>query len=459
MGKNSKQRRDARARQRQQDRNRHTGERRARGPNVGGSGMPSVDELAEALLAIHVDLAVERQPMPREVAELSRNVEVDASFAAAVWRVAEQRLLAHLGGLWAGGWQPRELHRELHRTVKGAAGVRLTDLAIANDDKARPASTLDGRWRDQIDELQLPASDGRPKWIARWIAAERLTATEALSIVVSVMLSMRLPRIEVLMPPPGAAGDSSLWTPPDEGVEGAAADPVLQKIRALLSKAESSTFEAEATAFTLKAQELMTRHAIDVAMLGGPTDARGGRPVMARLPLDAPYIDAKSLLLQHVAEQTRCRALYLTGLAMSSVVGFASDVAATEMLFTSLLVQAESALADAARRAPAGTRTRSQAYRSSFLLGFAGRIRDRLEASNRAVHADVEAEQGNAFLPVLLSRQAAIDDVIAERFGDLHRSKVRGGFDAAGWTGGTVAADNARLSKADVGSAARPALE
>ena len=41
---------------------------------------------------------------------------------------------------------------------------------------------------------------------------------------------------------------------------------VLDKVRALLAKAESTTFDAEAEAFTAKAQELMARHRIDRAV-------------------------------------------------------------------------------------------------------------------------------------------------------------------------------------------------
>ena len=228
---------------------------------------------------------------------------------------------------------------------------------------------------------------------------------------------------------------------------------MLVRIRALLAKAESTTFEAEAMAFTAKAQELMTRHAIDASLLqnGAGSDEQ---PVMVRLPVDAPYADVKSLLLQTVAEVGRCRAVFHSGLAMSTVVGFAADVPAVELLFTSLLLQAQTALADTAARAPAGTRTRSQSYRSAFLLAYTERIGDRLQETNDEVFAEVEAEKGGAFLPVLRSRDAAVDDHLAERFGELTTGRVRGGYDAAGWAGGRTAADNARLHAGELTEAA-----
>jgi hypothetical protein len=199
----------------------------------------------------------------------------------------------------------------------------------------------------------------------------------------------------------------------------------------------------------------MTRHAIDSAMLQHDGERNDGGPATIRIPVDPPYVDAKSLLLQIVAEASRCRAVMHSGLSLSTVVGFPDDLAAVELLFTSLLVQAQTALADAARRAPAGTRTRSQSYRSAFLLAYAHRIGERLEQINDAVYAQVRQERGDDFLPVLRSRSDRVDDAAAERFGTVSQSRVRGGYDPAGWAGGTHAADQARLNLADLVEADR----
>src|SRR5690606_25766932 len=126
------------------------------------------------------------------------------------------------------------------------------------------------------------------------------------------------------------------------------------------------------------------------------------------------------------------RAVFMTSLAMSTVVGHASDLAAVEMMFTSLLVQAQAAMANAARSAPPGARTRSRGYRSAFLLSYATRIGQRLEEINRAVVAETELEAGTSLLPVLASRDAVVKGTVDELFGTLTRSAVRGGYDAAG---------------------------
>ena len=183
--------------------------------------------------------------------------------------------------------------------------------------------------------------------------------------------------LPTLIPPPGS-------TAPASGEVADVDDPVLVKVRALLAQAESTTFDAEAAAFTAKAQELMARHAIDAAVLWASSE-RDERPTTIRLPIDDPYADIKALLLHHVALRSRCRAVRHVHYGLVSVVGFASDVAAAELLFTSLLVQSQAALqAEGAKAAP-GARARSRSFRSSFLLSFTRRVDQRLAEINAAV--------------------------------------------------------------------------
>jgi hypothetical protein len=397
-------------------------------------------------------MVVEAARVRHEGADISRLLANLGRLAAPVVdRVLERSLQNRVDQLWQDGWQPAELVRQARRGCDTAAAARLVASAIATDHAARRADTLDARWIAQVDEFDLPPSDGRAGWMKRWAAAEHTDRTSALDAAVDALATvLALPSIEVLLPPPGgqqagseAGARARTVVPPP--TTGAQADPVLERVRRLLAKAESSTFEAEATAFTAKAQELMTRHAIDAALLHGTGDDTE-QTVSVRVPVDNPYVKAKSLLLQIVAQHGRCRSVALSSLAMSSVIGFPADVAAVELLFTSLLLQAQRALNEAARTAPPGTRTRRQSYRSAFLVAYAQRIDDRLGEINDAVYADVEATQGGSFLPALRSRAEQIDAEVSERFGTLASSTVRGGYDAAGWAHGRHAADQARLT-------------
>ncbi len=360
---------------------------------------------------------------------------------------AEAFLIAGVSRNWNAGWQPAELARQGSRGCQTAAGGRLVAAAIAADNAQRPQDSLDPRWRQQLANLDLPETEGDSGWLRDWAGSEALAHRQVVDIVVDVICNLGvLPPLEPLLPPPGSGAQWFRMAAP-----GADVDPVLKRIRALLAKAESSTFEAEATALTAKAQELMTKYAIDAASI----DAAGGRheerPVAVRVPIDRPYADAKSLLLAVVARAGRARSVFHRGLDLSTIIGFAADVAACEMLFTSLLLQAQHALARAADGASAGGRTRRKSYRSAFLFAYAHRIGDRLEEINQVAVQEAVAERGEAFLPVLRSRSERVDSYVDELFGELRTARRRGGYDPAGWVGGEQAANAAKLNAGEVG--------
>src|SRR5262249_11766348 len=122
------------------------------------------------------------------------------------------------------------------------------------------------------------------------------------------------------------------------------ADPrILDKVRALLAKAESTGFAEEAEALTAKAQQLMARHSIDEALLAAREGARD-EPAGCRVGIDSPYELAKASLLDVVAGANRCRSVWAKSLGFATVIGFQPDLDAVELLYTSLLVQATSAM-------------------------------------------------------------------------------------------------------------------
>ena len=118
---------------------------------------------------------------------------------------------------------------------------------------------------------------------------------------------------------------------------------MLGRIRALLAKAESTEFAEEAEALSARAQELMAKYSIDHALLAAETgreETPGGR----RIAVDNPYEAPKATLLQTVAEANRCRVVWSKELGLVTVIGFPADLDAVELLFTSLLVQANTAM-------------------------------------------------------------------------------------------------------------------
>jgi len=258
---------------------------------------------------------------------------------------------------------------------------------------------------------------------------------QAVGVAVATVAHVQgLPPLPKLGPAPGEAGADPGHRPrPDAGV--------LHKVTSLLAKAESTTFPDEAESLTAKAQELMTRYAIDRAQLDA---GRGDEPVAGgrRIPIDDPYANPRYLLLAAVARANRCRAVLTKQWGFSTVFGDEGDLDAVEMLFTSLLVQATRAMVlEPVSAAGNGGRTRS--FRHAFLVAFAGRIGERLARASEAVTADA-ARQSTAVVPLFEARRAAADRALGEAFPETRTLRVSA-RNAEGWQAGVRAADRAQL--------------
>jgi hypothetical protein len=303
--------------------------------------------------------------------------------------------------------------------------------------------TVPARWRQQLDALGAdvsPGAGGAP-WAVPWpgpatsSAEPSVARVQAVSMGVAALVHVRgLPRLPKLGPAPGETGAVGGHRPrPDAAV--------LHKVTSLLAKAESTTFPDEAEALTAKAQELMTRHAIDRAQLEA---GRGADPVAGgrRVAVDDPYANARYLLLSAVADANRCRAVWTRQWGFSTVFGDEGDLDAVELLFTSLLVQATRAMVlEPVSATGNGGRTRS--FRHAFLVAFAGRIGERLARASEAATADA-ARHSTAVVPLFEARRAAADRALGEAFPETRTMRVSA-RNAEGWQAGVRAADRAQL--------------
>ena len=218
------------------------------------------------------------------------------------------------------------------------------------------------------------------------------------------------------------------------------------RIRGLLTKAESSDYAEEADAFMAKAQELMSRYCIDRTMVEADAEGDGVPQVDARrVWLEDPYLEAKALLLANVASANRCRAVVDPVLGFSTLLGLPEDLDATDLLFTSLLVQATRRITALGKDPASGRRSRRPSYRRSFFVAYAGRIGSRLREANEAATVAADNAFGNRLLPVLARREEELDAAAGALFGELGELKFSL-TDVAGWAAGTAAADMAELA-------------
>lgn len=312
---------------------------------------------------------------------------------------------------WRRGWQPADLVRLVRRDLDDVH-VRLISVLVraqAPDDGPRGP-----RWTAQLDELAAVEEPPR---------ADRFS--HATAVLELYRLLLRLPTLEPLADPaprqPGAGSDTRM----------------LGRIRALLAKAEATGFPEEAEALSAKAQELMARHSVDEALLAARAQAPDA-PGACRIGVEPPYEQAKAVLLNAVADANHCRAVWNEPLGFSTVVGFEADLEAVELLHTSLLVQATTAMTRAEAAQRAGGRKRTKTFRQSFLAAYAHRIGSRLAAA-------AETQVSDDLLPVLASREVAVTAATDRMFPATTTTRLRGVSDEAGWTEGAEAADRAQV--------------
>jgi hypothetical protein len=368
----------------------------------------TAEEFGDALLAAAYEVARGvRGAAGKKANRLATGLELPAEAAEGAHR-AGQHLITRVR---RGGWLPEDLDQAARRRVDEFARSFVLDMVAAD------AKQATGR----LDEV------GAVRWwtesephLTQWAAKHILTPAEALTSVIEALgFLLTLPALT----PPGTA------TPARHTVD----EKKLSRVRALLAKAESSSFPEEAEALSAKAQELMTRHALDrVLVEAGPE-----LPASRRIWLDTPYVDAKSLLVHVVAKANRCRAVYDSRWDFVTIVGDEDDLDAVALLTTSLLVQATRAMiAD-----PAG---RDRAFRKSFLVSYATRVGERLEQAAEATIA--ESPDPDRLLPVLASHDLAVESAFTTLFPQVVSKSVTV-RSHEGWHAGRSAADRARLGE------------
>ncbi|MFD1147427.1 DUF2786 domain-containing protein [Saccharothrix hoggarensis] len=340
--------------------------------------------------------------------------DVDDAIRAGLGRAFEH--------LWEHGWLPYDVYEVVRRNEDERAVSFLVD-ALAWEASRYPA--LHPRWQEQLAEIGATVwwDVARPhvdQWAARHIEL-RDDAVAAAVAVLAVLIT--LPGLPVIVPKPGT---------PLAAIDHHHVDPkILNRVRGLLAKAESTAFPDEAEALSAKAQELVTRHALERMPIEAPTTTS------RRLWLDKRYFDGKAHIVHVVAEANRCRAV-VYDLGFVALVGEELDLEIVELLSASLLVQATRAMVAAGEKARKGDEARSAAYRKSFLLSYAHRIGERLRTAN-------EPPDDDRLLPVLAERKKAVEEYFGAMF-TRTVSKTTPVRSAAGWDAGRSAADRAHLS-------------
>ena len=247
-------------------------------------------------------------------------------------------------------------------------------------------------------------------------------------------------------------------------------DRYVERIGALLAKAESTDSEHERDALVAAAQRLAAKHSIDLALAAGRSSDRTPQLVVERFafPDSAQNRNLKKHLVRLMSAVVRSNDVRMDIFSNSSGVilyGYASDVIACTTLWASLSLQMVSAV-DAWMRTgewrsqtmvredrwgrPEAVPMDARVARSAFYAGYVDRVAERLHEARAAAEEEVAAPSG--------ATSSSTEVMIAakqERVAGFHagESSARGR-----WQGPTSRAGSAGAARAGRSAASRARL-
>lgn len=238
-----------------------------------------------------------------------------------------------------------------------------------------------------------------------------------------------------------------------------------EKIAALLAKAESTEFPAEAEQLTAKAEALMVKWGISDAELDSKRKGQkkaGEKIIEKRLLVEGSWARGLIYIGQGVAEgmgNVRFLTASVRGSTMSKriyFIGHESDVARAVTLYESLVLQALSAREVWAKEGHLDGLTANQKFLSKreFLVGFGSGVQTRLTATRKAAEGEVK---GTSTELVLVDRSAKVEEWMGEHYPKLGNGKaMRGGV--TGLAAGHAAGKAANMGGTQVGTGSAGAL-
>ena len=423
LGKNNRQRRAAKKQRRQASqtgyRRQHQQDSWAWSLNRPDANVLAADRLLAALWSVAAD--------PKSADEHARSLSssTDPVPPALIRDLLVVYLRDTLDAVVDNGWLPSDLAVIAARPETAMDRALLAGL-LRKRMRQHPVGMVPRAWRHDLESLGEHA-ELELRSVSGMAAALRISA-----------VLMALPVIPIVIPPPGgAAGDRSAGF----GATAAGIDPqVLGRVRALLAKAESTEFPEEAEALSAKAQQLISRYALDG--LTFDRDADAPTMVSARFWIDAPYVVPKAMVVDAVARANRSRSVISEQLGFCTLVGTRQDIEAVELLATSLLIQASTAMARHGAHVDARGRSHTRSFRQSFLVSYATRIGERLD---QTVAHEVEASgRSGELVPLLARHEAHIQAAMDEMFPRLTQRETSV-TNRLGWAAGQAAADLALL--------------
>jgi hypothetical protein len=223
-------------------------------------------------------------------------------------------------------------------------------------------------------------------------------------------------------------------------------DSKLAMIRKLLDKAASpACTPEEAETYEKHAETLLARYGWERAML--PESERKAEQITTlAILVTGPYALDRRHLLTEIGWAFHCHNSFrrVEGGYRVTLFGFESDLERTEILFTSLQLQAMSAMRKAEMPWYEDSRVR---FNKSWMLAFTGRVRERLDEMNAQIGQEY---RGTGAELVVVDRSKQVAAAFKEKHPKLKWHLPTGRTDS-GEESGRKAADAANLSQTSLG--------
>jgi hypothetical protein len=239
-------------------------------------------------------------------------------------------------------------------------------------------------------------------------------------------------------------------------------EKILEKVRKLMSTAESHAELGQlevAETYRSQAVAMLNRYQLDAALLERKSKVKED-VILKTLTCEGTLQKRWWTLLHVVTMEGGCRSVgrqidwVRPKRTEVDVIGFPSDVEAAELLWTSLMLQAQAELRRAMPSCPPGLNRLT--FQKNFLDAFNGTIMRRLQKERADAVASVEKEDGTgSLLPVLRDRKARVDEFVDARFGRLRKGSRTGTGTSAGRSEGAAAGSRASMGEVRLPAAPR----
>lgn len=234
-------------------------------------------------------------------------------------------------------------------------------------------------------------------------------------------------------------------------------DKQVDRINALLAKAEAASTQEEADTYNAKASELMIRYGVEQAMLAAARGEADASEEIVKITIDfkGQFAQAQMRLAWHVAQSLTGEAVtgfkttdYKGGVHLT-LIGFDSDISNVKAMIASLLLQCESEMFDWWEYEKAAYKGQGQydktVARRSFIEGYSSAASKKIrDVYSRVVKEEQAKETGTAV--ALVDRKKQVDNYMRSHFSVGKGRSSYSRSDAAGRSAGRAAG-----ARADVG--------